>query len=117
MLLIQAEPDPTQILLAICEPYNFTIQDQEDKNSDRTDSREPVTASSWKKLALNQQSAALGSKAHHDKRQAQDSGSPSSCKEKRPRTIPQRDDTSRLLQRVKKASGAVLEDDTKLRVS
>ena len=61
--------DPNQILLAICEPYNLTIQDQEDKNSDRTDDRESVTSSSWKKLALNPQSAALGSKAHHDKRQ------------------------------------------------
>ena len=113
VLWIQAETDPNQILLAICEPYKFTIQDQEDKNCDRTDDRESVTASCWKKLALNQQSAALGSKAHHDKRQAQDSGSPSSCEEKRSGTIPQRHDTSRLLQRVKKASGAVLEDDTK----
>ena len=91
----------------------FTIQDQEDKNSDRTEDRESVTPSSWMKLSLDKQSAATGSKAHHDKIQAQDSGSPSSCEEKRSRTIPQRHDTSRLLQRANKASGAVLEDDAK----
>ena len=106
MLLIQAETDPNKILLAICEPYNLTIQDQEDKNSDRTDDRESVTRTSWMKLSLDKQSAATGTKAHHHKLQAQDSGSPSSCEEKRSGTIPQRHDTSRLLQRVKKASGA-----------
>ena len=67
VFLIRAETDPTQISLAICEPYNFTIQDQEDKNSDRTDDRGSVTPSSWMKLVLDKQSAALGREAHHDK--------------------------------------------------
>ena len=64
MLLIRAETGPTQTL---CEPYNFTIQDQEGKNSDRTDDRETVTLSSWMKLVLDTQSTALGRKSHHDK--------------------------------------------------
>ena len=42
------------------------IQDEEDKNSDRTEDRESVTPSRWMKLALDKQSAATGSKAHHD---------------------------------------------------
>ena len=66
VFLIRAETDPSQILLAISEIYNFTIQDQEDKNSDRTEDRESVTPSSWMTLALDQQSAALCTKAHHD---------------------------------------------------
>ena len=43
VFLIRTQTDPTQISLAICEPSNFTIQDQEDKNSDRTDDRGSVT--------------------------------------------------------------------------
>ena len=60
VFLIRAETDPSQILLAISETYNFTIQDQEDQNSDRTEDRESVTPSSWMTLALCR-------KAHHDK--------------------------------------------------
>ena len=67
VFLIRAQTDLTQISLAICEPYNFTIQDQKDKNSDRTDDRGSVTPSSWMKLVLDKQSAALDMKAHHDK--------------------------------------------------
>ena len=67
VFLIRAEIDPTQISLAICEQYNFTVQDREDKNSDRTDDRGSVTQSSWMKLVLDKQSAALGREAHHDK--------------------------------------------------
>ena len=66
VFLIRAETDLSQISLAICETYNFTIQDQENKNSDRTEDRESVTPSSWMTLALDKQSAALCRKAHHD---------------------------------------------------
>ena len=58
----------TRATLVRCvQEENFTIQDQEDKNSDRTEDRESVTPSSWMKLALDKQSAEPSSKAHHDK--------------------------------------------------
>ena len=65
---------------------SFTGEEQGKKNSDQTDHRKSQTPTSWNILVLDAQSTTSGERS--SPRQPQDSGSPTSCKPKQSRTMP-----------------------------
>ena len=65
---------------------SFTCEEQGKKNSDQTDHRKSHTPTSWKILVLGR--TICNSLQKRSPRQPQDNGSPTSCKPKQSRTMP-----------------------------